>query len=193
MGILTTAGTTLQLDGSPFPYQGLTFFNALYNDAFNESDEARRKYLCYFSSWGINALRIWGDWRTTNGWIDEGPEQSLWVYPRHEGRNVLYEPEGALNREPVERLKRLLALADELGMVVELALFTHYMVYPVRTRDEYLQRITRELLPWRNCIFQVWNEYDDHVLRHYETVKLIDADRLVTNSPGGAGVLGRAV
>jgi hypothetical protein len=56
-----------------------------------------------------------------------------------------------------------------------------------------VERITRELLPWRNCIFQVWNEYDDHVLRHYETVKLVDADRLVTNSPGGAGVLGTAV
>jgi hypothetical protein len=106
---------------------------------------------------------------------------------------VLYEPEGALNRPVVERLVRLLALADELDMVIELALFTHYMVYPVRTRDEYLERITPELRPWRNCIFQVWNEYGDHVLRHYETIKLLDPDRLVTNSPGGAGVLGSGV
>jgi hypothetical protein len=97
-----------------------------------------------------------------------------------------------LNGDAVERLKMLLTIAHELDMVVELALFTHYMVYPVRTRDDYVDRITKELMPWRNCIFEVWNEYDDHTLRHYEAIKRLDEERLVTNSPGGADVLGRA-
>ena len=50
----------------------------------------------------------------TNGWVDEDAAHSLWVYPGREGRNVLYEPEGALNAGSVERLKRLLTIADEL-------------------------------------------------------------------------------
>ena len=103
---------------------------------------------------------------------------------------MLYEPHDALYEPAVERLKRLLAVADELHMVVELALFSHYRVYPVSTRTGWLERITPALRPWRNCIFQVWNEYDDHTLDHYETIKRLDPQRLVTNSPGGAGVLG---
>lgn len=190
MGAVSVSGTKILFDGEPYYYQGLSFFNALYNPAFNKSDEERRARLAYLKSWGFTALRVWGDWRTTNGWVDEGPDQSLWLYPGHERRNVLYEPEGVVNREPVERLKKLLTLADQLDMVVEIALFTHYMVYPVRTRDDYVDRITKELKPWRNCIFQVWNEYDDHTLRHYEAIKLIDPDRLVTNSPGGSNTLG---
>ena len=190
MAVITVRDTRLYLDGQPFPYQGLSFFNALYNPTFNQDDETRHHWLAYYRSWGITALRVWGDWRTTNGWVDEGPDQSLWVYPGRERRNLLYKPSGALNEPALERLKRLLAVADELHMVIELALFTHYRVYPVSTRTHWLEQITPALRPWRNCIFQVWNEYDDHTLDHYETIKRLDPGRLVTNSPGGAGVLG---
>jgi hypothetical protein len=193
MGVLSIRGTELLLDGQPFYYQGLGFFNALYNPAFNESDQRRREWLTRYKSWGITALRVWGDWRVTNGWIDEGPAHSLWLYPGMEGRNVLYEPQGTIISESLARLERLLSLADDLHMVIELALFSHYRVYPVATRDDYVRAITPALEPWRNCIFQVWNEYDDATLRHYETIKTLDPDRLVTNSPGGAGVLGRDV
>ena len=190
MGVLTVDGVRLRMDGAPFYYQGLSFFNALYNPSFNESDAARRKWLARYKRWGITALRVWGDWRVANGWVDEGPENSLWVYPGRERRNVLFEPGGAINPDPLERLQSLLTMADQLGMVIELALFTHYLVYPVRTRDDFVDLITEALRPWRNCIFQIWNEYDDHPLRHYEGIKRLDPERLVTNSPGGAGVLG---
>ena len=192
MGVLSVNGTQLELDDRPFYYQGLSFFNALYNPVFNQDNEQRRRWLSYFKSWGITAVRVWGDWRVRNGWVDEGPEHSLWLYPGRQGRNVLYEPEGEVASEPLTRLKRLLTVADELGMVVELALFTHYLVYPQRTRDDYVAQVTRELRPWRNCIFQVWNEYDDHTLRHLQAIKREDPNRLVTNSPGPAGVLGDA-
>jgi len=184
------------MDGAPYEYQGLSFFNALYNPSFNASDEACRGWLRRFRAWGITALRVWGDWRVQNGWVDEGPDHSLWIYPgttryaSGEIRNRLYEPEGEIQTEALARLTRLLTLADEEGMVIEIALFTHYLVYPVRTRDDYVERLTRALRPWRNCIFQVWNEYDDGTLRHLETIKREDPERLVTNSPGGAGRLG---
>ncbi len=196
MGTLTVSGTRLLMDGRPYAYQGLSFFNALYNPELNRSDEVRRAWLGRFRSWGITALRVWGDWRVQNGWVDEGPDCSLWDYPgvtryaSGEIRNRLYEPEGGLLPGPLERLQRLLAAADAEGMVIEIALFTHYLVYPTSTRDGYLQRITGALSPWRNAIFEVWNEHDDDTLRHLETIKRIDPERLVTNAPGGAGRLG---
>jgi hypothetical protein len=190
MGVLAVNGTQLELDDQPFYFQGLSFFNALYNPAFNVDNAQRRRWLSYLKSWGVTALRVWGDWRVCNGWVDEGPDNSLWLYPGRQSRNVLYEPWGELAGEPLMRLKRLLTIADGLGMVIELALFTHYLVYPLHTRDGYVDRITRELRPWRNCIFQIWNEYDDHTLHHLAAIKRVDPNRLVTNSPGPAGVLG---
>jgi len=39
--VLGVAGSKLTLDGEPFYYQGLTFFNGLYNPAFNLGDDAQ--------------------------------------------------------------------------------------------------------------------------------------------------------
>ena len=53
------------------------------------------------------------------------------------------------------------------------------------------EALTRELQLWRNLTFQVWNEHnDDHALPLVKAIKMIDAKRLVTSSPGFAGVLG---
>ena len=89
--ILSIQGTRFLLDGKPFYFQGLSFFNALYNKEFNKSPESREKTLRRFKSYGITALRIWGDWRLTNGWIDECPDCSLYVYPEMEGRDRRFE------------------------------------------------------------------------------------------------------
>lgn len=72
-GTVTVSGTRVLYNGEPYPYQGLSFFNVLYNDALNESDATVARWLDRFKSWGITALRIWDNWRTQNGWIDEGP------------------------------------------------------------------------------------------------------------------------
>ncbi|MEZ0275687.1 MAG: hypothetical protein ACAH88_12345, partial [Roseimicrobium sp.] len=56
---LTISGTRFQLDGKPFPFTGVSFFNAIYNPTFNTSPEVRREWLGQFSKHGINALRIW--------------------------------------------------------------------------------------------------------------------------------------
>ena len=55
---LTIDGTHFRLDGQPFPYQGLSFFNAIYNDAFNRDDAARVAWLRTFRRYGINVLRV---------------------------------------------------------------------------------------------------------------------------------------
>lgn len=111
MGTITIHNTNLLLDGKPYYYQGLSFFYALFKSAFNADEGEGARWLDHYKSWGITALRDWADWRLTNGWIDEGPEASLWIYPGREGRDRLFEPEGEINNGTLYRLKRLLTLA----------------------------------------------------------------------------------
>ncbi len=183
---LTIRGTRFYLDQKPFHFQGVSFFNALYNKGFNRSAESREKCLRKFKSYGITVLRVWGDWRVTNGWIDECPDCSLYVYPEKDGRDRRFEPrKPRLNAEPMQRLKDLLAAADKQGMVIQLALFTHYLVYPVQTRNEFIRLVTEELRPYRNVIFEIWNEYSESVVEHTQLIHWLDPTRLVTNSAGG--------
>ncbi len=187
---LSIEGTKFLYNGKPFYYQGVSFFNALYNEELNRSAEIQQKWLRKLKSWGITALRVWGDYRVTNKWIDEGPDHSLYVYPEMQHRDMRFEPSHPqLIDKSVQRVKDLCINAEKVGTIIELVLFSHYRVYPVGTRDAFVKLITKELRPFRNMFFEVWNEYDETVLRHYETIKLIDADRLVGNSPGGSGVL----
>ena len=47
---IAITGTRFQLDGEPFPYTGVSFFNAIYNTSFNASREARLAWLKKFQS-----------------------------------------------------------------------------------------------------------------------------------------------
>lgn len=42
---VTVAGTTFQLNGQPFPWTGISFFNAIYNPDFNKSSEERIRWM----------------------------------------------------------------------------------------------------------------------------------------------------
>ena len=44
-GELTISGTRFLMDGKPFPYTGISFFNAAHNDAFNRSSAERKEWL----------------------------------------------------------------------------------------------------------------------------------------------------
>src|SRR2546428_8917696 len=59
---LSISGTRFLLDGKPFPYTGISFFNAIYNPAFNQSSEERVRWLRKFQRYGINVLRVWSQW-----------------------------------------------------------------------------------------------------------------------------------
>jgi hypothetical protein len=53
-----------------------------------------------------------------------------------------------------------------------------------------VRAVASEMAPNRNVTFQVWNKCSERVLDHVRTIRSVDARRLITNSPGGDGVLG---
>ncbi|MBI4873133.1 MAG: hypothetical protein HY822_00725 [Acidobacteria bacterium] len=180
---IAVTGTHFALDGKPFPYTGVSFFNAIYNPSFNQSSEERWKWIEKFQRYGINVLRVWAQWDSKRGFVDACSECTL------------YYPDGRLRQDRVERLKQILTDADRAGMVVQLALFAReswnekIRLEPAAA-DRAVAGLTRELKPWRNLTFQVWNEFSDRVLDHVKTIRAGDPARLVTNSPGFAGDLG---
>jgi hypothetical protein len=179
---LTVSGTRFLLDGKPFPYTGISFFNAIHNEAFSKSSEDRRQWLNKFKKYGINVIRVWGQWDSKRGFVDTCPECTL------------YQPSGELRSGPLVRLKQICADADALGVVVELAMFSQESWHDgikltPEAADKAVAAVTRELQPHRNVVLQIWNEFDERVLDHVKTIKSIDPRRLVTNSPGVAGVL----
>src|SRR5687767_7543528 len=60
--VLSVSGTRFLLDGQPFPYTGISFFNAIYNPEFNRTAEGRRQWIEKFKKYGINVLRVWCRW-----------------------------------------------------------------------------------------------------------------------------------
>lgn len=181
---LTVSGTRFLLDGKPFPYTGVSFFNAIYNTNFNASTEARGAWLKKFQSYGINVLRAWGQWDSKLGFIDTSPSSTL------------YEPDGTLRPQSLKTLKAILTETDQLGMCVELALFSHEswdgnIRLGEGADTKVVTALTEELKPFRNVTFQIWNEHhDERVLPLVRLIKSLDARRLVTSSPGFPGVLG---
>ena len=75
------SGTRLTLDGEPFPLTGLSFFNALFNPAFNRDAGERRRWLEHFLSYGINMLRVWCQWDFSEPrlFADVAPDQSMYT------------------------------------------------------------------------------------------------------------------
>ena len=171
------------LDGRPFPFTGISFFNAIYNPAFNNSSVERRQWMDKFRRYGINTLRIWAQWDSGRGYADDCKTCTL------------YHPDGSLRQEHVRRLKEIIADAREMDMVIELVLFSqeswHANIrYGAPEADRAVAAVARELAPHRNLAIQIWNEFSERVLDHLKTVKSVDPNRLVTSSPGGSGVLG---
>jgi hypothetical protein len=173
---VTVSGTTFQLNGKHFPWTGISFFNAIYNPTFNKSSEERIRWMRKFQKYGVNVLRLWGQWDTGRGYADSCSECSL------------YRPDGSLREQHVARLKEIVADADKLGIVIELALFAQES-WNARIRlgkeeaDRAVAVLTKEMLPHRNITFQIWNEFSERVLDHVKTIKTLDPKRLVSNSP----------
>src|SRR5688572_14961683 len=179
---LRITGTKFVLNGAHFPYTGVSFFNALYNPTFNKSSDERQKWLQKFQKYGINVLRVWGQWDSRRGYADTCPECTL------------YFTDGRLRQPHVETLKQILVDAGKQKMAVELVFFSQESWHDnIRVGPEEsvraIRTLSKELLPYRNVMFQVWNEFDERTLDHVKTMRAADPKRLVTNSPGGAGVV----
>jgi hypothetical protein len=180
---LTVSGTRFLLDERPFPYTGISFFNAIYNPAFNNDASDRKQWMAKFQKYGINVLRVWAQWDNKRGFVDSGPESTL------------YDRDGTLRGAPLAQLKAIIADADEVGVVIQVVLFSQESWHDgvklaPAAADKAVASLTRELLPHRNVFFQVWNEFSERVLEHVKTIRAGDPKRLVTNSPGVAGFLG---
>ncbi|MBL8178020.1 MAG: cellulase family glycosylhydrolase [Bryobacterales bacterium] len=171
--------TRFYMDGRPFPYTGLSFFNAIYNPAFRQSEQP---WLQKFRRYGINVLRVWAQWDSQRGYVDTCPTCTL------------YRPDGSLRMDHVARLKQILQAADQQGFVIELTLFSQESWHAGIRLDEKqsvaaASALARELAPFRNLTFQIWNEFSLHTVPVIQAIRKIDPKRLVTSSPGGAGVL----
>lgn len=181
---LTVVGTRFQLDGKPFPFTGVSFFNAIYNPEFNRDSTTRTAWLKKFQRYGINVLRVWCQWDNKRGFVDASPTATM------------YEPDGTLRPQPLATLQAILADAEQLGIFIEVVFFAQESFREgVRLEPPADERavaaLTKALLPHRNAVFQIWNEHTDaRVLPLVKVIRALDPKRLVTNSPGGAGVLG---
>jgi hypothetical protein len=183
--VLSIDGTHLLLDGQPFYFQGASFFNAIYNPAFNTGDDARRHWLHTFKDNGVNALRVWCQWDFSP------PRTFVDVAPGH----TMYTEYGEIVDAHFVRLANIIAAADELDMIIEVVALSHEKTpgeenLPVPEQERALSALAERLKPFRNIILQIWNEDSTNVIRHYEIAKSVDANRIVTNSPGFAGNLG---
>lgn len=181
--VLTISGTRLFLDGAPFYLQGLSFFNALYNASFNQSPEQRLHWLEVFSANGINCLRVWCQWNfeAPCNFADTSPSQTL------------YSRDGAILDETFRRLADLIEAAEKKGIVLEIVLFSlkkEERQLPIAALERAARMAAEYLIPYRGIILQIWNEQDLAWQRLFEAIKSIDKHRLVTSSPGDAGVLG---
>jgi hypothetical protein len=174
--VLGVDGIRLTLDGRPFPLTGLSFFNALYNPAFNRGSAERLAWLQTFRDNGVNFLRVFGqcDFLPPRTYVDVGPTNSL------------IDDQGAVREQHVETLAALTTALDGLGMAVEVALFAHEKEpnLPLEVLERGARAVTERLVPYRNLIVQIWNEHSFEWERLYRAVREADPARLVTSSWG---------
>ncbi|MEX2231062.1 MAG: cellulase family glycosylhydrolase [Cyclobacteriaceae bacterium] len=180
---LKVKGLGFTLNDEPFFYTGVSFFNAIYNPTFNQNDESRKIWLNKLKTSGINVVRIWGQWDNKRGFVDSNPDATL------------YEKDGRLQPQKLSTLKKIIQAADELQMVVLFVLFANESWEEnIRLSDEAsdkaVKTLAEELRPYRNLVFQIWNEFDHRTTDYLKIIKASDPARLVTNSPGWGGVLG---
>jgi hypothetical protein len=175
--VLGVKGTRLTLDGQPFFWQGLAFFNALYNPSFNKSDEDRLAWLRKFKANGICVLRFWCQWdfppRHKN--VDLSPDATM------------YTETGEIRETSWQRLAALLTAADSLGMVIEISMFQaekNPYFLPVSAMERAVRELTRRLRPYGNLIQQIWSEHNVEWKRYFDIIKETDSDRIVTSGPG---------
>ncbi len=180
--VLSVNGTLLCLGGMPFRFRGLSFFNALFNPTFNRDDAGRRAWVAKFWDNGVTALRVWCQWDFSEPYrfADVGPGQSL------------FRPTGQLVRDFSDRLCQLATATSDQGMALEVTLFSHERDpnLAVDCLAKAATNVSHLLLPYRNVLLQIWNENNASTERFYDLVKSVDADRLVTNSPGFSDDLG---
>lgn len=167
--VLSVSQQDILVDGRPTFLTGVSLFDALGSTPPRDSD------LDTLKRWGVNAVRVWAHW--------------------HE---PIYQSDGALT---VVGRARLLALAQRLqerGLTFELVLLRPgqlpgqpFAVFTSEAaRGNAVDAVTAALRPFRNVLFDLYNEHDhpDGPISHpaaralRDRVKAIDGERVVTLS-----------
>jgi len=104
---ITISGTRFMLDGHPFPYTGLSFFNAIYNPSFNQSSNERVRWLRKFQKYGVNVLRVWAQWDSKHKFVDTCPDCTL------------YFPDGRLRSEKCKDSGCAISVVEQAPVVCD--------------------------------------------------------------------------
>lgn len=181
--VLTITGRRFELNGKPFEFTGVSFFNALYNPEFNKSSDIRREWIKKFNNSGINVFRVWSQWDNSRGFVDAGKDRTM------------YKSDGTLNPEILSRLTNLLKDAYSENTIILLVLFSREswnekIRLSDKASDLAVAELSKALKTYRNLVFQVWNEFNNRTIDYFKIIKSIDPERIVTNSPGYSGDLG---
>src|SRR5262249_48255643 len=166
---LSTSQQKILVDGQPTFLTGVSLFDALGSAPPRDAD------LDALGPWGVNTVRVWAHWHTP-----------------------VYQSDGALTADG--RL-RLLALAGRLqsrSLILELVVLRPGQLpgQPVAVfaseaaRLKAVEAITETLRPFRNVLFDLYNEHDhpDGPISHAaaralrDRVKAIDPSRLAARS-----------
>jgi hypothetical protein len=166
---ISVSGTAVQIDGRPAFLTGVSVFDALGTAAPRDAD------LDALKSWGVNTVRVWAHW--------------------HE---PIYQSDGALTPGGQARLLALVRRLQSRGLILELVLLRPGQLpgqpFPVfaseAARARAVDALTVALRPFRNVVFDLYNEHDhpDGPITHQaaralrDKVKAIDSARVVTIS-----------
>ena len=166
---VTVVGTTVRIDGRPAFLSGVSVFDALGAVPPRDAD------LDAFNAWGVNTVRVWAHWH-----------------------DPIYQSDGTLT---VGGRARLLTLARRLqarGLILELVLLRpgqlpgqpFALFTSEAARATAVDAVTAALRPFRNVVFDLYNEHDhpDGPISHAaarvlrDRVKALDRARIVTLS-----------
>ena len=103
--VIAIKDTHFTLDGKPFEFFGVSFFNALYNPTFNQSESVRVEWLQKFRNTGITVLRIWGEWNNKMGLADAADSC------------ILYNRDGTLKSIYLTRFPNVVDMQDVIYRV----------------------------------------------------------------------------
>jgi hypothetical protein len=174
--ILTISGQTFQIDGRSAFLAGVSLFDGVGTVPPRDED------LDTLASWGVKVVRVWAPW--------------------HE---PIYRPDGTLSEQGRARLLRLVERLQARGLILELVLLRPGQLpgqpFPVfaseAARAKAVESITVALRPFRNVLFDLYNEHDhaDGPITHAaaralrDLVKTNDPERIVTISSTGTHLM----
>ncbi len=164
-------GSQFTLNGVPTFLLGFSYYGALgAPEAFVEED------LKQFQQLGFNWLRVWATWSAF-------------------GEDISAVDQNGDPRKPyLDRLRALVARAEDLGMVVDITLNRGEALPNFASHQHAVETLVRELKPFRNWYLDLANERDvgdarfvsdDELRRLRARVRELDPQRLVTASFGG--------